>query len=165
MIIETKHFGSLEVTEDRVITFPQGLYAFEQKQRYILLENQDPGNPLWWLQSLDDPALVFVLLNPFLFKPDYEFELSAEDVEELGLENPREAVVFCLVVIPQDVRKMTANLLAPIIINAQLKKGKQVVLLNKNYTTKHLILEELQKTKQNSRGEGCSHAGFNQKKR
>jgi flagellar assembly factor FliW len=155
MIIETKHLGTLEVAEDKVISFPQGLYAFEDKKRYVLLENEDAENPLWWLQSLDDPALVFVLLNPFSFKPDYEFELSAEDVAELGLENPQEAVVFCLVVVPREVRKMTANLLAPVVINARSKKGKQIILFNKNYTTKHLVLEELQKSKR----EGCRHAG------
>ena len=157
MIIETKHFGTLEVAEDKVITFPQGLFAFEEKKRYVLLENQDRENPLWWLQSLDDSNLAFVLINPFLFKPDYEFELSAEDVEDLGLVNPQEAAVFCLVVIPRDVKKMTANLLAPLVINAQLKKGKQIVLLQKNYTTKHLVWEEMQKAKQNRRGEGGHH--------
>ncbi|HHY05986.1 MAG TPA: flagellar assembly protein FliW [Clostridia bacterium] len=157
MIIETKHFGTLEVAEDKVITFPQGLFAFEDKKRYILLENEEPESPLWWLQSLDDPNLAFVLLNPFLFKPDYELELSAEDVEELGLEKPQEAAVFCLAVIPQDVKKMTANLLAPLVINAQLKKGKQIVLYHKNYTTKHLVLEEMQKAKQNCQGEGSHH--------
>lgn len=154
MIIVTKHFGTLEVAEDKVITFPQGLFAFEDKKRYVLLENQGAGNPLWWLQSLDDSDLAFVLINPFLFKPDYEFELSAEDVEDLGLVNPQEAAVFCLVVIPRDVKKMTANLLAPLVINAQLKKGKQIVLLQKNYTTKHLVWEEMQKAKQKCKGEG-----------
>ncbi|MDD2432476.1 MAG: flagellar assembly protein FliW [Clostridia bacterium] len=157
MIIKTKHLGTLEVSEDKVITFPQGLFAFEEKKRYILLENEEPESPLWWLQSLDDPNLAFVLLNPFLFKPDYELELSAEDVEELGLEKPQEAAVFCLAVIPQDVKKMTANLLAPLVINAQLKKGKQIVLYHKNYTTKHLVLEEMQKAKQNCQGEGSPH--------
>ena len=165
MIIETKHLGSLEVAEEKVITFPQGLYAFEDKKRYVLLENEDPENPLWWLQSLDDPNLAFVLINPFLFKPDYEFELSSEDVTELALHNPEEAVVFCLVVIPPEIKKMTANLLAPLVINARLKKGKQLVLLQKNYTTKHLVWEEMQKTRQNGKREGCHHVGTDKKKR
>lgn len=171
MLIETKHFGVLEVQEERVLTFAQGLFAFEEKKRYILLENEDPGNPLWWLQSLDDPNLVFVLINPFLFKPDYEFDLAEEDVKELGLQKPEEVVVFCLVVIPEDVKKMTGNLLAPLIINATSKQGKQIVLLNKNYSTKHLVLEELQKAKQKRndrqqvvREEGCSHVSADQKK-
>jgi flagellar assembly factor FliW len=169
MLIETKHFGALEIQEDRVLTFNQGLFAFEARKRYILLENEDPENPLWWLQSLDDPNLVFVLINPFLFKHDYEFDLSDEDVEELGIQKSEEVVVFCLV-IPEDVKKMTANLLAPLIINAASKKGKQIVLLHKNYSTKHLVLEELQKIKQkrsdkqNIEGEGCSHVSSDQKK-
>lgn len=170
MLVETKHFGKLEVQDDQVIIFPHGLYAFEEKKRYVLLQNEDPENPLWWLQSLDDVNLAFVLINPFLFKPDYEFDLADEDVEELGSPKPEDVVVFSLVVIPDDLKKMTANLLAPIIINAKTKKGKQVVLLKKNYSTKHLIFEELQKMKEKSggahnvTGEGSGHVGFDQKK-
>jgi len=169
MLIETKHFGALEVQEERVLTFTQGLFAFEERKCYILLENEDPDNPLWWLQSLDDPNLVFVLINPFLFKPDYEFDLTDEEVAELGLQKPEDTVVFSLVVIPDDVKKMTANLLAPLIINAQTKRGKQIVILNKNYSTKQLVLKELQKIrnkdsdKQNVAGEGSSHVSSDQK--
>ena len=77
----------------------------KKKSVMFCLENEDPENPLWWLQSLDDPNLVFVLINPFLFKPDYEFDLSDEDVEELGIQKLEEVVVFSLVVIPDDIKK------------------------------------------------------------
>ena len=169
MLVETKYFGALEIAEERVLTFPEGLFAFEEKKRYILLDHQDEENPFWWLQSLDDPNLVFVLLNPFLFKPDYEFDLSPEDVEALALQKPEDAMVFCLVVIPQDLQKITANLLAPLLINAKLKKGKQIVLFHTNYSTRHLVMNELQKNKQQGNKqqgeEGYSHVSSYAQKR
>lgn len=169
IIVESKYFGSLECAEDKVITFEHGLIAFEEAKRYILIENQDPENPLWWLQAVDRPELAFVVMNPFIFKPDYEFEISPADLEELGIEKQEDVVALVIVVVPEDVRKMTANLLAPVIFNARLKKGKQIVLQDKQYSTKHLILAELQKkdakgTKQGKSKEGCGRACTNQKK-
>ncbi len=170
MIVESRYFGSLECAEDKIIAFEHGLIAFEHAKRYIMIENQDPENPLWWLQAVDDPELAFVVINPFIFKTDYEFELSPEDVEELAIEKQEDVVVLVIAVVPEDVRNMTANLLAPVIFNARLKKGKQIVLQDKQYSTKHLILAELQKkdakeTKQCKSEEGCGHARTNQKKR
>lgn len=195
MIIESKYFGELEFAEEKIITFTHGLIAFAQMKRFILIENQDSENPLWWLQSIDEPELAFVVINPFAFKADYEFELSPEDVEELAIQSQEDIVILAIVVVPEEVKKMTANLLAPVIFNARLKKGKQIVLQDKQYTTRHLIMEELQKTQQaqetkrakraekagkvpetqkkpkaqeakRNSGKGvCSHAGTNQKKR
>jgi len=195
MIIESKYFGELEFAEEKIITFAHGLIAFAQMKRFILIENQDSENPLWWLQSIDEPELAFVVINPFAFKADYEFELSPEDVEELAIQSQEDIVILAIVVVPEEVKKMTANLLAPVIFNARLKKGKQIVLQDKQYTTRHLIMEELQKTQQaqetkrakraekagkvpetqkkpkaqeakRNSGKGvCSHAGTNQKKR
>lgn len=158
MIIQSKHFGRLEFAEERIITFPRGLIAFEQIKRYIIIENSEKENPISWLQSVDDPELAFVIINPFIFKADYGFDLSVDDVEELGLTNPQDAVVLSIVVIPGEAKKMTANLLAPLVINVQSKKGKQVVLQDKNFTTRHVIFDELQKNQQERGGKGCQDA-------
>lgn len=158
MILQSKYLGKLEFAEEKIFTFDHGLIAFEHMKRYILIENKDPENPLWWLQSADDPELVFVVINPFSFRPDFDFELSQEDVEELGIEKPEDVAVFAITVVPKDIRKMTANLLAPVVFNARLKKGKQIVLQDKQYSTRHLILEELGKLQGTDKG-GCCHAG------
>jgi flagellar assembly factor FliW len=179
MLIKSKYFGELEFTEEKIITFEHGLIAFEQMKRFILI-GQDSENSLWWLHSVEDPELAFVVINPFIFKPDYKFELTPEDVEELEIQNQEEVVILAIVVVPEEVKKMTANLLAPVIFNARLKKGKQIVLQDKEYTTRHFIMEELQKTqkaekaeqgskiqeaKQDSSKGVHSHASTNQKKR
>jgi len=165
MLLETKNFGTLEIKEDKVITFSQGIIAFEEMKRYILIENKDKENPIWWLQSVDRSDLAFPTINPFYFKPDYEFDISASGVEELGIVEKEDVIVLSIVVIPEDLKKMTANLLAPLIINVKTKKGKQLVLQDKNYTTKHYIFAELKKVLQNKEEEECENAGADEEEK
>lgn len=155
MKLSTKHFGEIEVSRDKIITFSQGLIAFEEKKQFLIINNEEENLPFVWLQSVDDPNLTFVIMNPFIFKKDYDFKLSQEIVEELDIKEEKDVAVFSIVVVPADINKMTANLLAPLVINERNKKGKQVVLNDKRYTTKHLIKEELKKNNQG----GCNHAG------
>ena len=154
MLIETKNFGEVELPEDKIINFHNGLIAFEDAKRFFLIENDDKDIPFSWLQSADNPDLAFVVINPFLVKPDYEFELSAADREELGIRKTGEAAVLTIVVIPEDIRKMTTNLIAPLVINTRVKKGKQIILQDKRYTINCPILGEL---RSNERG-GVLHA-------
>jgi flagellar assembly factor FliW len=146
MILQSKYFGRIEFAEEKIITFEHGIIAFEGMKRFFIIDNEDENNPLWWLQSVDDPEILFVVINPFTFKPDYDFELLPQDAEELEIEKPEDVVVLAIVVVPEDIKQMTANLLAPVIINIRQRKGKQVVLQDKRYSTKHLIIEELAKT-------------------
>jgi flagellar assembly factor FliW len=146
MILQSKYFGRIEFAEEKIVTFERGIIAFEEMKRFFIIDNEDENNPLWWLQSVDDPEILFVVINPFTFKPDYDFELSPQDAEELQIEKPEDVVVLAIVVVPEDIKQMTANLLAPVIINIRQRKGKQIVLQDKRYSTKHLIIEELAKT-------------------
>ena len=105
MILESSILGQLEYDEEKIITFPQGIIAFEQYKRYLLVENQDQHNPLWWLQSVDEPDLLFTVINPFVIKPDYNFELAPGDVEDLGIEKREDLVVLSIVVVPEDFKR------------------------------------------------------------
>ncbi len=158
MLIDTRNFGQVELPEDKVINFKNGLIAFTEMKRFFLIENEDKDIPICWLQSADDPDLSFAVVNPFMIKPGYEFELSAADREELKIKSPDEVVVFSVVVLPEDIRQMTINLLAPLVINVQEKSGKQIVLQDRRYTINHSILKEL---RSNERG-GIADAGSDQ---
>lgn len=159
--ILTRHFGELDVAEDQVIHFARGLVALHQAKDYVLLDNEDKDLPFHWLQSLDDPDLALVIMNPFLFRPDYDLDLPSETVEELEIEEPADVAVFSVVVVPEDVRRMTANLLAPLVINFKKRKGQQVVLNDRRYSVKHYILDEMK----GQGGEVPGHACSDQKKR
>jgi len=161
MKVKTKIFGEVEIKPERIINFPQGLVAFEEMKQYFIIGNEDNQLPLCWLQSVDKPDLVFVLMDPFIFNRDYDFELSAENEQELEIRGPEDVAVFSIVVVPEDIKKMSANLLAPVIINTRTKKGKQIILQDKRYSTRHFILDEMQKKRREGVG---TDAGADEKK-
>ena len=160
MIVNTRHFGKMDIEEDRIIRFPNGLIAFHNIKNYFIIEREDKKFPVCYLQAIDEPDLAFVIINPFLINPDYDFDIPPGDVEELGIEKESDVAVFSILVVPEDVTKMTANLLAPLVINAKKKIGKQIVLQDRRYSTRHLVLDEIREI----RGEGRNNAGANQEK-
>ncbi|WP_069650366.1 flagellar assembly protein FliW [Caloranaerobacter ferrireducens] len=145
MKLNTKHFGEIEIDEDSIITFSDGLLAFEEQKRFVIINNPDEEIPFKWLQSIDNPNLAFVIINPFLFKKDYEIDIPQSVIDKLDIKEEKDILVYSIVVVPEDITKMTANLVGPIIINSKNKLGKQIILEDSRYTTKHLILDELGK--------------------
>jgi flagellar assembly factor FliW len=127
MIINTARFGEIPVDESKVITMAGPILGFEQLDRFILIV-PDEKKPFWWLQSVDDGAVAFVVANPFAVKPDYEPEIAGDVARALGIERPEEAVVLCIVNIRKEPLKVTLNLRAPLVINPVTKRGGQVVL-------------------------------------
>lgn len=142
MKLQTRLFGEIEVTEEKIIRFPKGIIAFDEKTKYTVIENEDKSIPFHWLQSLDDGNLAFVIVNPFVFKKDYEFDIPEKVLEELDLKEKEDVAVFSIVVVPEDIKKMTANLAAPIIINTKNLKARQIIINNNKYSTKHLIFAD-----------------------
>lgn len=140
MEIKTKAFGSIEIDPKDVITFEKGLIGFEDKCRFVLLGNTEVDELLIWLQSVDDPDLAFVVMQPRFFAPDYKPQIDVTEIEELKTESEDTLLLYSIVVVPTDAKKMTANLKAPVIINVKNNKGKQIILNDENYKIKHLIL-------------------------
>jgi len=142
--VKTTRFGEIEVKDEDVINLPSGLIGFPELKRYILLDH-DKESPFKWLQSLDDGAIAFVLINPLLFKPDYTVEVSEGEVSDLTIEAEEDAVISVIITMPSNPQNMTANLKAPLIFNLKNRLGKQVILNNSEYTTRHNIMEEVRK--------------------
>jgi len=138
MEVRTTRFGVIEIAEDRVITIPKGLLGFPDKTRYCLLE---PGEDacFFWLQSLDDPALAFVITDPTLFVSDYSVPIRSEQMEELGLDRLEDAQVF--VIVNKVGEELTGNLQGPLIINTLSRVGEQAVLADKRWTTRHPLVK------------------------
>jgi len=144
MRVNTKAFGLIEVDEKQKINFPQGLFGFEDYKEYTLLDAEH--QPFLWLQSLDDQEIAFILINPFLFRPDYEVNIGNEELAEIGITSPENALIFVIVTIPQDGSSMTANLQGPLVINKENMTGMQAVLSDVRWKTKHDIISEIEKT-------------------
>jgi len=142
--VATKAYGLIDVDERQKIIFPQGLFGFEKLKDYLLLDAE--RQPFYWLQSMDEEDIAFVLVRPFLFRPDYEVNISNEELDGIGISSPEKALIFSIVTIPQDGSPMTANLQGPLIINPNTRMGKQAVLSDDRWKTKHDIMAELAAT-------------------
>ena len=140
--ITTTRFGEIEEAEDKILHFVAGLPAFEDEHEFIIVP-YDEESPYVFLQSVSTPDLAFLMTIPFIFFPDYEFRLEDDVLESLALENQEDLLLYTLLTIPgSDIREMTANLLAPIVINSRTNEGRQIVLDKSAYRTKHKLFHK-----------------------
>jgi len=157
--ITTSRFGRLNLDEDKLIFFKSGIPGFENLKKYALLPQGD-STVFYWLQSVEDPKVAFLVVNPFFFFFDYDIEIPEADMCELQLNDPTRALIFVIVTIPpEDFRQATVNLLAPIIVDTQHKRGKQIVLEGTQYTTRHPLFsvtgEKDQKRNKSDKSDKC----------
>ena len=146
MKYETARFGSLEIQDQDILVFPDALYGFDQEKEFALLP-LDPTieSPMEWLQSLTSRELAFIVTDPFLFVPEYKMILSDSEQTQLEIESMESVVVRVIVTIPKVHTEMTANLVAPIVINQEKSLAKQVVLTNAEYDTKYSLMSKKNK--------------------
>lgn len=127
MQINTEQFGMIEINEDDVITFPEGIPGFEELCRFTLLSMGDDFRNFFWLQSIDKPHICFVVTDPFVIYNGYEVNIGDDDMELLQITSPEMVMTLVIVVIPENTRDIRVNLKAPVIINVESKLGKQVL--------------------------------------
>jgi flagellar assembly factor FliW len=142
MKVDTKAYGILEIDDKQKVKIPQGLFGFEDYVEYVLLEDSEQG-PFFWLQSADVKEIAFILINPFFIRKDYEANITNEELAEIGIKSPENALVFVIVTVPQDGSPMTANLQGPLIINKENMTGMQAILSDNKWKTRHDIIAEL----------------------
>ncbi|MEI2283221.1 flagellar assembly protein FliW [Paenibacillus polysaccharolyticus] len=131
-------WGKVEVNEGNIFRFPKGLPGFEDETEFAIISSED--TPFSYLQSVKEPGLSFLIVSPFIFAPDYSFELNDLDKEELDIDD--QVTVYSIVTIHSEINKSTMNLLAPVVLNPANRVGKQIVLHQSSYETRHLIWTE-----------------------
>mgnify|MGYP005852789821 CR=1 FL=1 len=141
MLIKTKFHGEKEIDEQKIITFVEGLPGFENRHKFVLLEHK-PGGPVFWLQSLEDEKLAFAVISPCDFYADYKPELESNDMQFLELTSMEDALVLAILVVPPDPAQITVNLQAPLVINRRNNLGRQVILQNSLYKTRHYLFNQ-----------------------
>ena len=140
--VNTSRFGELEIDEKRVVHFKNGIPAFEDEKEFIILP-YDEETPYYFMQSLKTPDLAFLITVPFLFFPNYTFEIDDDSQAELEIEEKDKVLYYTLITIPNfSIRYMTTNLLAPVVINTKNMKAKQIVLERSTYTTKERLFPD-----------------------
>ncbi len=134
--IQSVHLGELTVGEEDLFKFPKGIPGFEEVTEYVLCDVDESYS---YLQAVGQAELAFIVTNPFLHFPDYEFELSEEVISELRLSEEKGVAIRCIVTWNSNPDRTTVNLLAPLVFNISDRVGKQIVLQNTSYQTKHFL--------------------------
>src|SRR5690625_4011176 len=150
MILETERFGTLHIDEEVMIQFPEGILGFESLTCFILLDrkvSKKASGAIQFLQAIDDPAIAFAVLDPHTFRPDYVPQLWDADREVLNIQQGDQLQILTILTVPEEVRDMTANLMAPIINNKTKRLGRQVVQRLGEYATRHRLVDELERAK------------------
>jgi flagellar assembly factor FliW len=127
MKLTTTRFGEIEIDESRIVEMRGAILGFGHFRRYMLLL-QDEKTPFCWFQSVDDGAVAFVVINPFITKPDYEPILLDEHLRLLEIETEQDILLLSIVTIRSQPFTVSANLRAPLVINIRKMVGAQVVL-------------------------------------
>jgi len=138
MEIETTRFGNISVDDGRIITFTKGLLGFPGRSKFALIQTSEE-NYFFWLQSIEDPNLAFVVTDPTIFFKDYEVPLREETQLDLELSDPAAAQVF--VICNKIGEWLTGNLLGPIVVNAANCYASQVVLTERKWNTRQPLLK------------------------
>jgi flagellar assembly factor FliW len=139
--IQTIRFGLLDIEPDKIITFKDGVPGFDDK-RFILLTPVETA-PFSWLQSVDSPELAFAVLDPAVFVSDYNPQIDENVFIELEFDQNDEILVLAVTVVPSDIRNMTVNLAAPIVINVNKRLAKQEILSAGNYPLRYNLYKSI----------------------
>ena len=128
MKCQSTRFGTFEVNDDTLLVFPSGILGFPDWTKYVLLDH-DTDAPFKWLQCVEEPQLAFVILDPALFKPDYQVTIPTDALIEIQKQGDDELSVVTILTIPSDdPTAVTANLRGPLIMNHRTRLCKQLVL-------------------------------------
>lgn len=142
-LIQTSRFGAVEIKEDDVLDFFEGILGFANLRKFVLLD--DPHDEIFaWLQSCEQPDIAFPILEPELFIQNYQVTLTRHDVEAIKLAANERTRFFSIITIPSDPTLMTANMKAPIVINIDRKIARQCVLQDNGLAIKEPIFAKLQ---------------------
>ena len=149
MKINTKIFGEIEISEDKVVTFQDGIIGFPDMKRFALLHDEDrgAGAGIRFLQSLDEPGFAMPVMDPLVVKPDYNPEVDDELLAAAGHVTMDNILVLVTVTIPGDLTKMSVNLQGPFVINVEENKACQVIVEKGTYPVKFPIYDILQARK------------------
>ncbi len=144
MKITTKIFGEIEINEEKVLYFSDGIIGFPDLNRFMLIHDvEDEDSKISWLQSLDEPAFAMPVIDPLVIDPTYNPVVEDELLKPLGEIVEEEMVVLVTMTVPSDVKKTTINLKAPIVINSKNLRSCQIILDDDKYLVKYPVYDAL----------------------
>lgn len=147
MEVNTRIFGTIDIEEDKLIHFVNGIVGFPQLTTFALIHDNEKEGGIQWLQSMQEPQFAIPVMNPLAVIEDYNPQVEDELLKPIGGLDPENMLVLVTVTVPSDLTKMTVNLRGPIVINAENKKACQVITEGEDYQVKFPIYEILKSRK------------------
>ncbi len=138
MLINSHRFGPLEIPENKIISMARPVLGFEKLAKFCLIE-RDEFWPFLWMQSVEEPMVAFIVVNPSILDSDYRIEINANEIAELEPTSPDMIETYVIANVPEDWKQMTINLQGPILINTANNKAKQLVLMNSEYKVQQMV--------------------------
>ncbi len=150
MKANTKYFGEVDIEDDKVLDFPNGIIGFENLHKFAIIYDLDRGPEanLSYLQSLEEPLLVLPVVNPLVVLDDYNPMIEDEFLVPLDMPGEEEIMVLLSMTVPPDITKMTVNMKAPFVINTRTRKGGQIIVENTDYQIRFPVYDILQANKE-----------------
>ncbi|TGE39968.1 flagellar assembly protein FliW [Desulfosporosinus fructosivorans] len=141
MKIKSTRFGELEVEDEQLYNFPQGIPGFPDMKTFVFIPFAEES-PFSYLQSTTEANLTFLLANPFAFFEDYEFVLEDEVAQELDLSQENPPQVFLIATVKGKLAEMTVNMMAPLVMNGLKHTGRQVILDKPEYSIRQPLFPD-----------------------
>lgn len=149
MLVKTKFFGEVNLPEEKIITFDRGLIGLNEYKRFtILYDCEKEESNISWLQCLEEPTLALPVIKPWIVKEDYNPVVEDELLNHLGELTEDNLVLLLTMTVPTDIKQMSVNLKAPIVINADTRKGAQIICENQDYEVKYKVYDVLKAKKE-----------------
>lgn len=158
MRISTSRFGEIDVADEKIIEFRQGLPGFENCKHFALISSEDT-EPFHWLQAVEEPDIALAVINPFSLFPEYSPRVPEAALADIGSPPDEDILLLTVAVIPREPVRMTTNLVSPILINAKSNAGCQVILEGSEYQIRQPIFEPVR----NMLNGGAADAGSDSK--
>ncbi len=145
MKINTRKFGEINIDGEKILNMPEGLPGFPGFEQFVLLEDPKTA-PFCWFQSIETPNLSLVVMNPAVFKPDYQLDLESL-ISERGWKGVKKKNLMIFVVINiregENKKSITANLMGPLVINLKNKEVIQMAICDSEYSHQYDVLGSL----------------------
>lgn len=149
MLIKTKFFGEVDLPEEKIITFDRGLIGLTDYKKFtILYDCEKEESNVSWLQCVEEPTLALPVIKPWIVKEDYNPVVEDELLNHLGELTEDNLVLLLTMTVPTDIKQMSVNLKAPIVINADTRKGAQIICENQDYEVKYKVYDVLKEKKE-----------------
>ncbi len=150
MKVETRIFGTVDIDESKIITLPKGIVGFPELTQFAIIHDEEKGpkNAIRWMQSMQEPNFAMPVIDPLVVVPDYNPMVDDELLKGIGEIKEDNILVLVTITVPKDIKKMSVNLQAPFVINADERKATQVIVDTEKYPVRYPIYDILEKMKE-----------------